>query len=350
MKKIFTIISLVLFTVIAYAQRTDKITTGDLQIKNFKLGGVQDSLLMINSKGNVRYLSKSSFLSGLNLLKSLVGGENIGIDNSDPENPIINLSANVSTTNSSQIISGFKQFSVRPYFQDGIQVEPFIDFSDNVLNTDVLKSQNNGRMSYLGNGYFTFVPGSLVSGIEARGNLDFNQLTGERVFTFPDSPGEVSLSVSDIQKRITGTGDKIVLENTSGSSEQSIQFNSLSRDFYIVNDQFGTPPLADASLFIREGASNNIIQFGSSQISFYKQLVTNEQVILNGGISVDGYSDVGVIFKINTSTPQTSTTLNNAFPGAVIGVKVINQDSTQRYTYTKVGSTTWRRSELMTDI
>lgn len=55
---------------------------------------------------------------------------------------------------------------------------------------------------------------------------------------------------------------------------------------------------------------------------------------------------------INTSTPQTSTTLNTSFPDAdyPIGTQVLNQDSTERYIYTKITSTTWRRSELLTDI
>lgn len=76
------------------------------------------------------------------------------------------------------------------------------------------------------------------------------------------------------------------------------------------------------------------------------------------GISINGNNFafkqdggvVSVLKVINTSTPQTSATLNISFPNAEIGARVVNQDATERYTYTKVTSTTWRRSELMTDI
>ena len=53
---------------------------------------------------------------------------------------------------------------------------------------------------------------------------------------------------------------------------------------------------------------------------------------------------------INTSTIQTSATLNATFPNAEPGTKVVNLDATLRYMYIKVGDNEWRRSELMTNI
>lgn len=67
-------------------------------------------------------------------------------------------------------------------------------------------------------------------------------------------------------------------------------------------------------------------------------------------INVAGLDDIMKV--INTSTPQTSATLNANFPFASNPVKtqVLNTDGVQRYIYTRVSSTSWRRSELMTDI
>ncbi|CAL2091484.1 conserved protein of unknown function [Tenacibaculum sp. 190524A02b] len=55
---------------------------------------------------------------------------------------------------------------------------------------------------------------------------------------------------------------------------------------------------------------------------------------------------------INTTTPQTSEILNTSFPleSNPIGTQVMNQNVTERYIYTRITDTAWRRGELLTDI
>ncbi len=55
---------------------------------------------------------------------------------------------------------------------------------------------------------------------------------------------------------------------------------------------------------------------------------------------------------INTSIPQTSTTLNQAFPFEQnpIGTMVVNLDITERYLYIRVSVTGWRKFALGEDI
>ncbi len=68
----------------------------------------------------------------------------------------------------------------------------------------------------------------------------------------------------------------------------------------------------------------------------------------NGTIAL--ISDIPVIRTMNSATAQSTASLNSAFPTSVIGNTVVNINNAQRYTYTKISSSLWRQSALMTDI
>jgi hypothetical protein len=68
----------------------------------------------------------------------------------------------------------------------------------------------------------------------------------------------------------------------------------------------------------------------------------------NGTIAL--ISDIPVIRTMNSATAQSTASLNSAFPTSVVGNTVVNINNAQRYTYTKISSSLWRQSALMTDI
>lgn len=94
MKKCVSILILVFSVVFCYSQRNDKITTGELQIKNLRVGADSDSLVVINAKGDVRYFPKVSFVNNVIqdlgvVVRSVSGGNNFIVDDSDPSAPNI---------------------------------------------------------------------------------------------------------------------------------------------------------------------------------------------------------------------------------------------------------------------
>ncbi|AUC13836.1 hypothetical protein BTO06_01125 [Tenacibaculum sp. SZ-18] len=94
MKKCFSILMLVFSVLFSYSQRNDKITTGDLQIKNLRVGADSDSLVVINDKGDIRYLPKVSFVDKVIqdlgvVVRNISGGNNFIVDDSDPSAPNI---------------------------------------------------------------------------------------------------------------------------------------------------------------------------------------------------------------------------------------------------------------------
>lgn len=104
--------------------------------------------------------------------------------------------------------------------------------------------------------------------------------------------------------------------------------------------------IADGSITYRSTVGN----VGTLQLNFPAISVLSSG---NRNITIPYKTgDLEVISTINTSTPQTSATLNTSHPMATnpIGTKVVNLDSTERYTYTRISASLWRRGELMTNI
>lgn len=177
---------------------------------------------------------------------------------------------------------------------------------------------------------------------------DAAQTKNHVTLTAPSSQnGVISLDSTNQAKTITGTGDKLILDNEFADSEQSILFDSLSDNYSITAEQIGSPPLASTTLKIKNDSST-LVTFGSN-ISFNSDFVTSNSASFNGDLNVNGFSSA-VIHTIDTNTIQSTTLLNNSFPSVSIGTKVVNLDSSQRYTYTKISPSLWRRGELMTDI
>lgn len=159
--------------------------------------------------------------------------------------------------------------------------------------------------------------------------------------TTPTEDGQLSLNTTSETKTISGTGDKIVLNGVqSVGDENSIYFNnSVGSKFRITNNvyQDGFVTASELRISNDDGSQKDVITISRNKVDVNAELTVNNTV-------------VSLNYTINTSVPQTSSTLNSSFPSAIIGSKVVNQDSTERYTYTKVSTTAWRRSELMTDI
>lgn len=145
-------------------------------------------------------------------------------------------------------------------------------------------------------------------------------LTSNRTYTMPDNTGTVLLDV-DLENwsKVTGTSAGEDLLVTLGDS------NNLGLGTKIVIDD-----------------ENELVKITSLS-----------GVSINGNIL--GFRKGGVNAVINTideATAQTSATLNvsHPFTDNPEGTIVINKNSAQKYMYTRVSSTLWRRSELMTGI
>lgn len=96
---------------------------------------------------------------------------------------------------------------------------------------------------------------------------------------------------------------------------------------------------------------DNLISLANDNYAYGYTILTSNSLTQNESLTLpNGSGNLSLIRTINTSTPQTTATLNASFPNAEIGARVVNLDTTERYTYTKINASLWRRSELMTDI
>ena len=226
----------------------------------------------------------------------------------------------------------------------GATTNQAITVTNNITANQFIGTGNDGALS--------------VEIVTARGNLPVIQIndtdagganaelrlhsgTYDIDLTTPTQSGQLALNTTSETKTIIGTGDKIIIQGINNfGDENSIYFNnSIGEDFKITNRVYQSGLITKSELKIvnNNGTDKDVITVERNKINI------SANVLVNG-------SSVAVIRTIDTSTPQTSATLNSSFPDVEIGTRVVNQDTTERYTYTKITSTTWRRSELMTDI
>lgn len=156
----------------------------------------------------------------------------------------------------------------------------------------------------------------------------------------PPSSGVLALKSDTSLQAVTTQG------NTTTNNIEIITTGGGDKLKLTENGQFGHSLAFYSAL---SGVTNTLTQenipSGRNTISYlvFKN-GTNELKVPDSDGTLQAFS------VINTSTPQTTATLNASFPNVHLGFRVVNVDSTERYTYTKISASLWRRSELMTDI
>lgn len=215
---------------------------------------------------------------------SIVPGDGITVDNTDPDNPIISadlidLSGYV-TIDTPQVITGEKDFFSTTKFNSGMILRP----SDSV-----------GEVGYGGIGYstsdlFYFKP----TGISGQGSFNFNLNTDNRNYTYPDKSGTVALlddvstpSLQDvIDQGNTAVGDIILNGNFSGATAS---FTGLVK---------GVDPINPEDLATKQYVDDNS---GSGTNQNLSQVLSTGNTAVVDGTSPEGTQGIYLTNSIITS-------------------------------------------------
>jgi hypothetical protein len=173
--------------------------------------------------------------------------------------------------------------------------------------------------------------------------LTDTSLTTNVSLTLPDTAGTLALT-SDIPDASTTSYDfgGIVSWSPAQGGKTTLQLGN--SNLHNVNNYA-------SNINFTNTTGDNLIFLQNDNYSYGYTLLTNTSLTQTESLTLpNGSGDLSLIRTINTSTVQTTATLNSSFPNAEIGARVVNLDTTERYTYTKISSSLWRRSDLMTDI
>ena len=129
----------------------------------------------------------------------------------------------------------------------------------------------------------------------------------------------------------------------SGSNRTRVTSNN---GIYVQNTNIQARLKTNGIIF-RDISTNNSIE-----INFAGSTGIHSQVLQDKAGTIALISDIPVIRTMNSADTQTSALLNLSFPllEHPVGAIVVNLNSSQKYIYTRVSNTNWRRGALMTDI